>query len=654
MTTLIFTPDSVTRKRRLKRQLLHAAACVLLCIFLLVKSRTESVPWHKAVFRNAEWTDKHKSVAHEASFNPLSCHALVWNSHTIHLYENISTQPKIDHSRKYAIVLSVTQLEMQYVPKVENSVRRIRQFSDHDIVIVILRDTAIPEAIDLLKNVSMSFRSIQVLIRDFGFQISSLSPTFIRFQEINSNCCGINEYIKLEIFNLPYDKVLALDVDVSLQKSPEVLFECDADFMYTAGPRTPLNAGVLVVRPSPQLYSSLIKTLQSVTMTYTQEYCFEGLGCGPCRPNLNDLNMCHGQEGPQGFLHYYFVKRRDKTLKVEKLSSCLFNYQFGDLCDGYWDAHGPPYIVHKGLSRLSSLLSMNKIIKYPLDKVCRADFWILGGLAGKTTELYTSMIEHTKLTGLNIHETVRAGEIFRPVAQLEYYNDAFSGVPNGSLAGDSTAHRLMTDAATIPKTCGHKYTRFIVLLRDPIERCHSQMLLNSRMGLNGLTEASNISEAVLDDLRSYRVIESALFNQTRDIYPQMDLNLGKNNCIMAGLYYLQLKRWFFHTSVRNFLIFFTEDFDIHTFDVVRAALNFVGVRAEDYNNFKVDIKKLTRNAAQTNLDLPLHQTLTPALRQELESVFFPYNALLETLIGRVPWTYGMHGDIAKDTQPIGD
>ena len=542
------------------------------------------------------------------------------------------------HSGKFAIALAITRLgEIDYVARIESAVRRIRQFSDHIIVIIVKREAAVPEAIKALLEVSLSFVNIEVLFRDFGFNVSSLAAPFVHYQKVNKNCCGINEYIKLEIFNLPYERVLALDLDISLQKAPDVLFECDADFMYTAGPVSPLNAGVLVVRPSLQLYSHMMRTLQSVSMTYTQELCFEGLGCGPCVSSSRSRGLCHGQEGPQGFLHYYFVKRRDENLQVRKLSSCIFNYQNdGNQCERYWKVYGPPYLVHKGLAAVNTLLSKEPTRMYPTEKVCRADFWILGTRKGGTTALYTSMTQHPKLAALHIRGAAKDGEVFRSVSQLEYYNDAFSSAPNGSLVGDSAVRRLVTDADIISKTCGHKYTKFIILLRDPVERCHSQMLMRSRLGTNGMNEASNISEAILVDLRLYRVFESSLLNETSVLYPRLDLRLRPNNCIAAGLYYFHLKRWFFHLSVRNFLIFFTEEFQKHTTDMIRTALNFVGVSAGDCKNFTISVEKLTNNARSKQELLP-HQILTPLLRRELEGVFAPYNALLETQIGRIPW-----------------
>ena len=75
--------------------------------------------------------------------------------------------------------------------------------------------------------------------------------------------------------------------------------------------------------------------------------------------------------------------------------------------------------------------------------------------------------------------------------------------------------------------------------------------------------------------------------------------------------------------------------DLQTF---RASLDDFHSVLDDCRNFSIEGDKATVNG-RGSLDLAPHQTITPTLRTELEKVFSPYNTLLETMIGPLPWTY---------------
>lgn len=563
-------------------------------------------------------------------FNALDCYKLIWEPGDNNNKKN---------TKKNAIAIAVTQMDINYIFDVERQVKRIRQMSDLDIVVIVLKTGTTRDITKMLESLTEKINGVYVLSTDLGFKTSDLGKHFVRYQNINRNCCGIGEYVKLEAFSLNYDQVLFLDVDVTLVKSPEVLFHCDADLMYAAGPFSPLNGGMFVLKPNKRLYSHMIQTLKRVSHTYTQELCYEGLGCGPCKKLDNQSPYCVGKEGPQGFLHYYFVKRGNVRLTVHQISSCVFDYQNDrhHICPIEFPhvAHTYPYIIHKdeGLSDFFSHEPL--IINAPGEKVCRPDFWILGTRKGGTTNLYTLMAQHPQVASFNIAGEPQDGEVMGSVHKLKDYNSNFKKVRPDLLVGDSTVGRLVKDARSITETCGHKHTKFVILLRDPIERCHSQMLMRARLRTNNMNMNTNISQTIFEHLKKFQKATDNNIKWAKSIYPTDKID--KLNCINAGIYVAQLKRWFYHASISNIRIYFTETFHNHTQEVIQDALQFVGVPSTEIQNFKLDLRRGNSNARPT-LELPIHQQLTTTLRQEMELTFAPYNAMLKDLLKvDLPW-----------------
>jgi len=572
------------------------------------------------------------------NFDALSCHDLVW----------IYNKTRIHVKKKVAIALAVTKLLAGYTSVIEGQIKKIRYTSDEDIVIIVYTGGAELSIIKLLRSRVKDMKDVYVVERDLGFKASDLGKKFVEYQKKNKNCCGMAEYVKLEVFNLPYDQVLYLDMETKTVKSPEVLFQCDADLIYAAGPLSPLNAGILLAKPNKNIYKDMIETLKRVSHTYTNELCFEGLGCGPCkmtkRNRKNKKLPCLGSEGPQGFLHYYFVKRQDPNLIARQISTCLFNFQNDEnkICQYELPRYTYPYITHKLWFNRYQQFIMRKIVhKKELMilssnktntaiKTCRPDFWILGTRKGGTTSLYMYLSQHPRVASLHLSGSPQDGEVFTEINNVKKYNKAFLEAPSDSLVGDSNVARLMKDARNIVKTCGHKYTKFLMLLRDPIERCHSQMLMRARLGTDGMNMNSNISLQIHNHLEEFKIKTQNSINWLNlSMYP-MD-KVGPYNCINAGIYAAQLKRWLYHASITNIRIYFTKDFQIHTEEVVRDALQFIGVPKQELDHFQLNLTFQANRRPKGKL--PPHQQLTTTLRQEMEKLFAPYNQILEAILG---------------------
>jgi len=574
------------------------------------------------------WNSINVTGEDKYDFDVLGCHKLVWEP-------GYTNNPQ----KNTAIAIAVMKMDMSYALEVEKQLRQIRRMSDKDICIIIYEKGTTYDIIEILVELTKHIQGIQLFIKDLGFQRTQVASHFARYQGLNRNCCGISEYVKLEAWKLPYDQVLFLDIDATLVKSPDVLFECDADVMYSAGPFSPFNAGMFVLKPNKKVYEHMIKTLKRVSHTYTDELCFEGLGCGPCKKLEHQLQRCVGREGPQGFLHYYFVKRKNaRKLTVRQISSCVFDYQNDrhHICPKEFPrmAHTYPYIVHKDEGLIDYFNEEQMILTAPSEKVCRPDFWILGTRKGGTTRLYTSLVEHPLVAPLHVTGSPQDGEVFVSIQTLKKYNQEFRPAPPQFLVGDSTTGRIVKDARNLIETCGHKYTKLLILLRDPVERCHSQMLMRARLETDGMNQQSNISEYIRIELNQFHKAAPTT-KWARSMYPT-DV-LERRNCINAGIYVAQLKRWLYHASISNIRIYFSEDFQNNEEEIVLDALQFIGIHELD--NFTLNLSQQNANARPKH-KLPPHQQITSTLRREMEKTFHKYNHMLQELLQvELPWTY---------------
>ncbi|CAD7702191.1 unnamed protein product [Ostreobium quekettii] len=589
------------------------------------------------------WTRYDHPSAYGTHFDPTVCHPRVWS------LDSVGRRPE-----NTTFAFAVTKLSMRYTNIVLDAAKRLRVMSSRPISVMVLKSGAKEGAIGELAVKLSDISNTTFYLLDNPVNIEDLSEGYVRALQKNPNCCKESEYLKLHAVALPYDQVLVLDLDATLVKPVDHLFHCDVDLLYAAGPWSPLNGGVFLVRGNrPDRLRHMVEVLINTSYTYTQEACFDGLGCGPCNcggPCSKYNVRCFGQEGPQGFIHYYFVKRGDPSFRVARISTCLYDFQDSGLkkCKPEFERRGfSPFIVHKDTrGENGSALALIRRLgtdpsTQPESKVCRPEFWILGARKAGTTALYTWLTYHPQVFSHHVQGFPTDGEIYGSVKPLDKYNNKFKKVPSGLLVGDSNVYRLIDDAAELPALCGHKHAKFLVLLRDPVERCHSQMLMRARVKQKNLdiTMDSNLSEVIDRQLKSFEDAVAASPGWADGFLPE-PLHGWKSsyNCIYEGIYGAHLKRWFFHTSLDNFRIYFTEDFAEHRDEVLHDALEFIGADVSLYHGSALLEGKIPNS--RSNMTLPEHQQLMPLLRRRLQDVFAPYNRMLEDVIGRrTPWGY---------------
>eukprot|EP01104_Vermistella_antarctica_P013899 TRINITY_DN4284_c0_g1_i1.p1 TRINITY_DN4284_c0_g1~~TRINITY_DN4284_c0_g1_i1.p1 ORF type:complete len:388 (+),score=78.86 TRINITY_DN4284_c0_g1_i1:500-1663(+) len=283
-----------------------------------------------------------------------------------------------------------------------------------------------------------------------------------------------------------------------------------------------------------------------------------------------------------------------------------------------------------------------------MKKQCRPDYWILGTRKGGTTSMHYYLCQHPDVFQFRIKNKPNDGEIpltFVPEKKdtdfLETYHKNYNMVPDDVFVGESTVSRLVSDAPGIASICGTEGHKFIVLMRDPIERCHSHMLMKARNRSRQFSLEGDMTAELEKEIRMFKGWERK--------YPWM-LNGEANpptvtgprgkpqlfNCINEGIYVVHLRRYLSIFPAGSMRAYFSEDLynPERSPLVLKDALAFIGL---DPEKFDTNVVKNVKNSRGTT-DLPANMYIEPATIAKMEAIMEPYNKQLEDLLGvELPW-----------------
>lgn len=268
--------------------------------------------------------------------------------------------------------------------------------------------------------------------------------------------------------------------------------------------------------------------------------------------------------------------------------------------------------------------------------VCRPDFFIIGTRKGGTTSLYVYMSQHPDVYAAHVEGSPQDGEAYEDLDSRAYSVD-FSRVPEDSLVGDSRVSRLVDDAETMARVCGTKDARNIVLLREPVARCHSQMLMRARFGARGPGPHGHEALSLSSNLTAIVLIEVLKFEAFSRFHPTLiddphEYKLGSSasNCLYEGIYVVHLKRFlraFPKTSMR---IYWFDDLAARPDAIVRDALAFVGANPGGLQTSA--FTKFKHNAHDPSMEhrpnLALAASLVTRMRRDVK----PFNNALAVFL----------------------
>jgi Sulfotransferase family len=179
--------------------------------------------------------------------------------------------------------------------------------------------------------------------------------------------------------------------------------------------------------------------------------------------------------------------------------------------------------------------------------------------------------------------------------------------PPGMVRGEKSTSYLEHNEALCRIVDTFPEARFLVVLRDPVERAFSHY----RFSVDNGIETRTLSQALVDDLIG------------RDIGYDQALSVSPYAYVRRGRYIEQLMRLERHVSTDNLHVIILEDLLAHL-DAIRDVYDFLGVRVA----FQPTLEGVPTNASNST------PYACPSLRAILRSHFAPFNAALERHLGR--------------------
>ena len=181
-----------------------------------------------------------------------------------------------------------------------------------------------------------------------------------------------------------------------------------------------------------------------------------------------------------------------------------------------------------------------------------------------------------------------------------------------------------------------KSMKFIVLLRDPVERFQSNYRFRVHVGFPGYN-INHINMAYFVN-REIRNFYNAIQKQGLDINTtQSHLNEllclfePSKNAIYEGLYLVHLHHWLCNVPANNILILNSEEFFQHTAEILSEVIHFVGLSPLSDKT----VASIVSHKYNANPELKLESSrhsLSEAEHQRIKTLYQPLNLKLLDLL----------------------
>lgn len=250
------------------------------------------------------------------------------------------------------------------------------------------------------------------------------------------------------------------------------------------------------------------------------------------------------------------------------------------------------------------------------------NFYIIGVVKGGTTSLYNYLIEHPSIQPSVGKEIDYFGEYYS--RGINWYRCAFPFKSHKFFVTKILKKKFLTGEAT-PRYFEHpgvpekikKVTpnaKFILLLRNPIDRAYSHYNMNVTRG----DETLSFSDAI--DMEQERTSKG--FKKMLNDENYFTWNYYLHAYLNHGIYIEKLKHWMDIFPRANFFILKSEDFSNDIPKYYNKVLNFLGLSSLNLKHYKMYKKR--------HYDEP---KMDPELRKNLGEFFKPHNEQLYKFLG---------------------
>ena len=234
------------------------------------------------------------------------------------------------------------------------------------------------------------------------------------------------------------------------------------------------------------------------------------------------------------------------------------------------------------------------------------DFFIIGAAKCGTTTLFDIVTSHPSVHDRSNVKTKEPWYFGMSPLPLKWYRCFFPIKKNGKLLCDASVSLLPSLLAPVQIRCILPSAKFIVILRDPVERALSHYEDNKRSGYKVATTFEGALEM------EYRQIAERGVQTTTHNFTEY---------LAWGHYAAQLERWFAVFDRDQFLILTTVELQKDKIGTAYKVFDFLGLPKHYITNVK-------------NSNTGKYEPMLPETRRMLVEYYLPYNEQLCKLLGR--------------------
>lgn len=248
------------------------------------------------------------------------------------------------------------------------------------------------------------------------------------------------------------------------------------------------------------------------------------------------------------------------------------------------------------------------------------DFVIIGAQRAGTTSLYDYLTQHAEIAPAlrkEIHYFDNHFDRDHAWYRAFFYPAALRRLFWPTVTGEATPYYLFHPHAAARLAATLPHARFIVMLRNPVDRAYSHYLHEVRRGYETLPFA----QAIAQETERVRVSAAALAAPAA-----YDPAHHHYTYLQRGLYAGQLQVWQQHFARSQILIIISETFFAQPSQALADCLAFLGVRDLDWRPSHFVKRNFHGNYA----------AIDPPLRRQLEAYFAPHNQQLANFLGYDP------------------
>jgi hypothetical protein len=232
------------------------------------------------------------------------------------------------------------------------------------------------------------------------------------------------------------------------------------------------------------------------------------------------------------------------------------------------------------------------------------DFIIIGTQRGGTTSLYHYLVAHPRI-GRALRKEVHFFDRYYERG-IDWYLAHFPRRGEFPLVGEASPYYMFHPEVPDRIQAAVPEAKFILLLRNPVDRAYSQYHMKVERGL----ETVSFAEAIAREPERLAVSADPLHPAWRH-----------HSYLARGVYAEQISRWFDRFPRHHFAIVKSEEFYRDPLVVLHETQTFLGVEAH-----RPAVRKIHHRA--------VYEAMDPVVRQRLMAYFAPHNRRLAALLGR--------------------